>query len=60
MGGAPNVLNKVSVWGGGGEGKSLWDLVMAFEEVDLQKWEIHERGFKGRGFLRIWDVLLGN
>lgn len=29
------------------------------EEVGLQKWEIHERELKGRGFLRIWEILVG-
>lgn len=33
---------------------------MAFEEVDPQKQEIHGRGLKGRDFLRIWDILMGN
>lgn len=40
-------------------GESLaW--VVAFEEVDLQKWEIYVRGLKGRSFLRIWEILMGN
>lgn len=45
---------------GGGEGKSLGSWVGAVEEVDLQRWEIHRKGLKGRGFLRIWEILMGN
>lgn len=42
-----------------GEGESLgW--VVAFEEVDIQKWEFCVRGLKGRHFLRIWEILIGN
>lgn len=44
-------------WGWGrGEGKSLWGWVVAFEEVDLQRWESHGKGLRGRGFLKIWEM----
>lgn len=42
------------------EGKTLRGLVGTVEQVDPQRWEIQRKGIKGRGFLRIGEILLGN